>query len=72
MRTAYVAMEVIAWFVILPFAFGTLVTGFIQSIGIPWVLLALLGSGKTYAVCFCNQRLAAADEINWLFGRHGS
>jgi hypothetical protein len=35
-RAAYVAMDLTAWFVILPFCFGSLLTGLVQSLGTPW------------------------------------
>ena len=38
-RAAYLAMELIAWFVIVPLAFTSLLTGFIQSLGTNWGLL---------------------------------
>jgi hypothetical protein len=38
-RAAYLAADVLAWFVILPFALGALVTGVVQSLGTPWGLL---------------------------------
>ena len=37
-RAAYPAMELIARFVIVPFAFGSLLTGIIQSLGTTWGL----------------------------------
>ncbi len=37
-RAAYPAMELIARFVIVPFAFASLLTGLIQSLGTPWGL----------------------------------
>ena len=37
-RAAYLAMELIAWFVIVPFAFASLLTGFVQSLGTEWGL----------------------------------
>jgi hypothetical protein len=37
-RGAYVAMEVIAWFVIVPLAFGALLTGLVQALGTTWGL----------------------------------
>ena len=37
-RGAYVAMEVIAWFAIVPLAFAALVTGLVQSLGTTWGL----------------------------------
>lgn len=38
MRAAYLATELIAWFVVVPLAFASLLTGFIQSIGTHWGL----------------------------------
>jgi hypothetical protein len=38
-RAAYLAMDLIARFVILALAFGSLLTGLIQSVGTPWGLL---------------------------------
>ncbi len=35
-RAAYLAMDLIAWFVIVPLAFASLITGLIQSLGTPW------------------------------------
>jgi predicted permease len=37
-RAAYLAMALIARFVIVPLAFGSLLTGLIQSLGTPWGL----------------------------------
>ena len=37
-RAAYLAMELIAWFVIVPLAFASLLTGLIQSLGTLWGL----------------------------------
>jgi hypothetical protein len=39
MRSAYLAMEMSAWFVIVPFALASLITGIIQAIGTKWGLL---------------------------------
>jgi hypothetical protein len=38
MRAAYLAMELIARFAIVPLAFASLLTGLIQSLGTPWGL----------------------------------
>lgn len=38
-RSAYLAMDLIARFIIVPFAFASLVTGLIQSLGTPWGLI---------------------------------
>lgn len=37
-RAAYLAMEVITWFVIVPLAFASLLTGLVMSLGTPWGL----------------------------------
>ena len=37
-RSAYLAMELTAWFVILPLAIGALLTGIVQSLGTVWGL----------------------------------
>jgi hypothetical protein len=38
MRAAYPAMELTAWFVIVPLSFACLLTGLVQSLGTPWGL----------------------------------
>ncbi|RWQ59493.1 hypothetical protein [Mesorhizobium sp.] len=38
-RAAYLAMELTAWFVIVPLALASLLTGLVQSLGTPWGLL---------------------------------
>ena len=38
MRAAYLAMELTAWFVIVPLAFASLLTGIVQSLGTTWGL----------------------------------
>ena len=37
-RAAYLAMEMIGWFVIVPFSFASLLTGLVQALGTPWGL----------------------------------
>ena len=37
-RAAYLAMELTAWFVIVPLAFASLLTGLVQSLGTTWGL----------------------------------
>lgn len=37
-RSAYIAMEVIGWFIIVPACLGALITGLIQSLGTNWGL----------------------------------
>ncbi|MEU8568286.1 hypothetical protein AB0C51_07945 [Streptomyces pathocidini] len=38
-RGAYLAMEVVGWFVIVPFGIASLLTGVVQSLGTAWGLL---------------------------------
>ena len=38
-RSAYIAMETVGWFVIVPFSLASLATGLIQSLGTQWGLL---------------------------------
>ncbi|MGH6834208.1 MAG: hypothetical protein ACREC9_01400 [Methylocella sp.] len=38
MRAAYLAMELTAWFVIVPLAFASLLIGIVESLGTPWGL----------------------------------
>ncbi|RWB99013.1 hypothetical protein [Mesorhizobium sp.] len=38
-RAAYLAMELTAWYVIVPLALASLLTGLVQSLGTPWGLL---------------------------------
>lgn len=37
-RSCYIAMEIVAWFVIVPFCFASLLTGLIQALGTHWGL----------------------------------
>lgn len=37
-RSAYIVMEAIGWFVIVPFSVASLVTGLVQSLGTQWGL----------------------------------
>ena len=37
-RGAYLAMDLITWFVIVPFCLASLLTGIVQSLGTPWGL----------------------------------
>jgi hypothetical protein len=37
-RAAYLSMELIGWFVIVPFSLATLLIGLVQSLGTPWGL----------------------------------
>ena len=38
MRAAYLSMEMIGWFVIVPFSIATLLAGLVESLGTPWGL----------------------------------
>ena len=38
-RSAYIAMEAVGWFVIVPFSLASLVTGLVQSLGTQWGVL---------------------------------
>jgi len=38
-RAAYLSMEVIGWFVIVPFSLAALLAGLVESLGTPWGLL---------------------------------
>jgi hypothetical protein len=38
MRAAYLAMELLAWFVIVPLTFASLFIGIVESLGTPWGL----------------------------------
>lgn len=37
-RSCYIAMEIVAWFIIIPFCFASLVTGLVQALGTHWGL----------------------------------
>ena len=37
-RGAYLSMDLISWFVIIPMCFGALATGLLQALGTPWGL----------------------------------
>src|SRR5687767_1792604 len=39
--SAYIAMELSAWLVIVPSCIGTLLTGLVQSLGITWLYLSI-------------------------------
>ena len=38
-RAAYLAMDLITWFVVVPLALASLLTGIVQALGTPWGLL---------------------------------
>lgn len=38
-RAAYLAMDLTAWFIIVPLCFASLLTGLVQSLGTPWGLV---------------------------------
>jgi hypothetical protein len=57
-RAAYISMELITWFVIVPLAFASLLTGRVESLGTPWGLVpALLDSRKIPNHYFCHYLL---------------
>ena len=37
-RSCYIAMEIVAWFIIIPFCFASLLTGLVQALGTHWGL----------------------------------
>lgn len=37
-RSCYIAMEIVAWFIIIPFCFASLLTGLVQTLGTHWGL----------------------------------
>ena len=37
-RSCYIAMEIVAWFIIIPFCFASLLTGIVQALGTHWGL----------------------------------
>jgi hypothetical protein len=43
-RAAYLAMELTTWFVIVPLAFASLLTGLVQALGTKWGLFRHYGS----------------------------
>src|SRR5260221_9372833 len=72
-RAAYLAMDVTAWFVIVPLAFASLLTGLIQSLGTPWglfrhywVLVKLLLTVLATAVLLA--KMALIDDAARLAG----
>ena len=78
-RAAYVAMDLIAWFVILPFCFASLLTGLVQSLGTTWglirhywVLIKLLISAFATVVLLMHMqpigRVAAVAAVTPLAG----
>src|SRR5215218_244389 len=42
LRACYLAMGLIAWYVIVPLALASLLTGLVMSLGTNWVLISLL------------------------------
>ncbi len=73
-RAAYLAMDLIAWFVIMPLAFASLITGLIQSLGTTWGVfrhywvVAKLGL-TVFATII---RLVKMEPISYLAGAAGS
>ncbi len=63
MRAVYLSMELIGWFVIVPFSLAALLTGLVQSLGTPVGLVpVLLDPDEVCADHRCHGRLAAAYE----------
>lgn len=46
-RGAYLAMEVTGWYVIVPLAFASLLTGLVQSLGTTWDCSATTGCWRS-------------------------
>lgn len=73
-RAAYLAMELTAWFVIVPLAFASLITGLIQSLGTTWGLfrhywvVAKLGLTVLATIIL----LVKMEPISYLAGAAGS
>ena len=78
MRSAYLSMEVIGWFVVVPFGLATLAAGLVESLGTPWGLFRhwwvlvkfLLTTGATIVLLrhmSTVTRMAgvAADKMVW-------
>src|SRR5688572_622072 len=42
-RGVYLVMEPAAWFVLIPFAFASLLTGLVLSLGTPWACSGTIG-----------------------------
>lgn len=69
-RAAYLAMELIAWFLIVPSAFASLLTGLIQSLGTSWGLFRHYWVlAKLLLKRLCHDRVVSEDGINWLRSR---
>lgn len=46
-RSAYISMEAVGWFVIVPFSLASLATGLIQSLGTQWACFGTTGSSRS-------------------------
>lgn len=78
-RAAYVAIEPITWFAIVPLAFASLLTGIVQSLGTQWglfrhywVLFKLVLSVLATIVLLLNTRTVAdlAERAETIDARH--
>jgi len=45
-RAAYLAMELTGWFVLVPLALASLLTGLVQSLGTKWACSGITGSWR--------------------------
>ena len=70
-RSAYVAMNLIGWYIIIPVCFGSLLTGLVQSFGTPWDLFKhywvavkfFLTTGSTFFLLLHMQLIRQAAKI---------
>ncbi len=70
-RAAYLSMELIGWFVIVPFSFAALLTGLVQSLGTQWGLFRhywilvkfLLTTGATVVLLWHMQAVSRMSDL---------
>lgn len=48
-RATYLSMQVMVWFVIVPFAIGALASGLVQSLASEWAYFGTTGSSRSSA-----------------------
>lgn len=69
-RAAYLATDVITWFVIVPLAFGSLLTGLVVSLATPWGLFRHYWVLVKFLLTIPRDgSLAAAYAADWSVGR---